>query len=1304
MKALWVPVLCLILSVQPCKGRSVKSSIPCWSQCCRKKFLSMPNTGISQRNFHRMELRGGSVRELGAFSTQLLESDLQLADSPKDVIAVLKKHKNETFESITNKYILEKLLATLTDLWEEQDAWQWFGTIRRILARVRAMCRGWEKPQSIRRILMNLSHIMRILSGNTCFKQDCLEILHMQNAMCQKLLEDNRKCDGECLADIVSALAATAFAHFNATQRGVDDFPDIRRACKAMLQRFVDLPSVTVTDVSKTMWACSVLQCLDLPASCYLSRRLLKDEFTDLEPSDMIDLIWSLTTPVQPDIGQINVTQINNDKFCRVANETFAAQKPIFLSCNHTLRLQMKAVSAIQNSTDALDMADVFDLFQRIPLIYCNLPFKDEKLKNILCIALQNLCKTIFRCKERTSNFVTPLRLFFMVSYSSIILSACERGFEANDWHSTNSLFILMDLEASDSIVNRKPNYLVEYTALSLNKASKALFQYFDHEVVEDINNDDVIKLAAILLFQETSLQGKSFSKMILENLVNDRRLKVMSFCQLSHVIEIIGLSLTSNAFARKILQFQENDLSICLHTFSNLLQNFSIEAIREGDKSVISRFVRNLGLVSEIQFLDRWSNCLEFCYQLVDLVFSKILKSVRLEHLSIDDIRHISYGIARLHRNFPHLFDPDASQMQTLMVEHIQQMLCDFQHKVKQNFKVGSFDRRSMLAGIFVLEAMAETGCSAPFHFLEQVADYLSDKQTNADFHLTPALSTSLLWSYAKYDSADIRILGAVLNSFEHPSKFRCLRPNQVLQLIESISKMSQLVECSDISIHSRDRQGHRPIQASKCLRQLLEARPHQHPVDPDAPDDSENAIEWAATTSWSGPLQNVPAGEDVQDIDLQTGPHSERKSAWKIILGDDPTIIDRYPASKSGVENEGREGDKVSSVYHPYISNTLLPIENEHAQNLNTVISNSRSIHGHFLGLEGIQGLLKSLSELTFQHVKLSNLTRYTLSQVVRMAVSHSVTCFESDEACNFILFHIMQHRNNLTTSECLDVLWSFTYMKAKFGSSSWQEMELFLSALINQEGTNANRVMTMGPDDLILFATCVSAHRNSDVGNEAMHWVKQRVLLPEFLRMLDEEQAMQLIWAITWHGSMDDLVHSSIQDAMALRQSLRTARVQENMATRLREILEEDDGLESSQYPAWSNETKAIDLIQSQILWNTDHNERREFVQNSDDSKCIICSEKSPQVLIQKSCIHSFGDIPKIDIFKSVSPGLRTCPLEFFSCFDDRVCNCRPQTCRECIALWVLTCFKKGMFPTCPTCRVKFCLADVVECREK
>ena len=75
-----------------------------------------------------------------------------------------------------------------------------------------------------------------------------------------------------------------------------------------------------------------------------------------------------------------------------------------------------------------------------------------------------------------------------------------------------------MDLEASDSIVNRKPNYLVEYTALCLNKASKALFQYFNHEVVEvnmnfvfstgyddllqDMNNDDVIKLAAILLFQ----------------------------------------------------------------------------------------------------------------------------------------------------------------------------------------------------------------------------------------------------------------------------------------------------------------------------------------------------------------------------------------------------------------------------------------------------------------------------------------------------------------------------------------------------------------------------------------------------------------------------------------------------------------------------------------------------------------------------------------------------------------------------------------------------------------------------------
>ena len=114
---------------------------------------------------------------------------------------------------------------------------------------------------------------------------------------------------------------------------------------------------------------------------------------------------------------------------------------------------------------------------------------------------------------------------------------------------------------------------------------------------------------------------------------------------------------------------------------------------------------------------------------------------------------------------------------MQTLMVEHMQQMcsacanlyklddtcgrLCDFQYIVNQKFSVGSFDRHSMLAGIFVLEAMAETGCSAPFHFLEQVADYLSDKQKNAvsyisskappapesyssqDFHLNPALST---------------------------------------------------------------------------------------------------------------------------------------------------------------------------------------------------------------------------------------------------------------------------------------------------------------------------------------------------------------------------------------------------------------------------------------------------------------------------------------------------------------------------------------------------------------------------------
>eukprot|EP00960_Hanusia_phi_P017981 528483-Hanusia_phi.AAC.4 len=592
--------------------------------------------------------------------------------------------------------------------------------------------------------------------------------------------------------------------------------------------------------------------------------------------------------------------------------------------------------------------------------------------------------------------------------------------------------------------------------------------------------------------------------------------------------------------------KYTENDLSVCFRAATNLLRTTSLEAVSLQDKS---RFVRNLGLISEIKELRQWLHFSQIFDELVGLVFSNVLKAEGLKESSANDILYFSDGIAR------------------------------------------------------------------------RVSNRNDDGRAN---------------------STDV---------------------------IESITRMSQLVGSSDISIHSRDRPGCRPTQASRYLRGVLEATRNQGPADAANSDDSEVVTRWATTTSWP---QNAQAAEGAEDKTLQAGRNARRKSAWKIILGEDPVIIDRYPASKSQVHDDEAEGQIMSSVYHPYISNTLLPIEKESAHHLNTEISNSRSVHGHFLGLQGIQGLLKSLSSMTLDHLRLSTLTQYSVSQ----------------------------SRLKLTASQCLDALWSFTFLKAKFGASSWQEMELIIACLLNEEETNVNRVMTMSPDDLILIA--VSALGSSDVGNEAMYWIKQRVLLPEFLRILDEQQAVELIWAITWHGSIDQLVLSAIQDAMAVRQSLRTARVQENMETRLREILQEDDGLVPSDFPAGSNETEAIDLIRSQILWNSRSLPRQEALAKSDDTKCIICSEESPQVHIRKTCTSCFGQISKIDLFKSVSPGLRACPLEFFSCFDDRTCKCRPQICLDCIALWVWTCFKKGTFPTCPTCRVKFCLADVVESR--
>eukprot|EP00960_Hanusia_phi_P017980 528483-Hanusia_phi.AAC.3 len=220
--------------------------------------------------------------------------------------------------------------------------------------------------------------------------------------------------------------AASAYAHINATQQKREDFQNFEPVCKAILRRFVALPNVASADVRfRFFWA--FLCALTSHSLHLLEALILSVDFQDLEPSYIIDLIWSLTQE-QPVTKQIEHPLIANDAVCEATSKLSSANRPIFLSCNHTMKLQKRAAIAIQKTADALDMADVVDLFKRIPLIYCYLSGKgDDKLKDVLCLAFQTLCKKVFHYKDNSPKDSNRLHLFFIISYASIVLSACER-------------------------------------------------------------------------------------------------------------------------------------------------------------------------------------------------------------------------------------------------------------------------------------------------------------------------------------------------------------------------------------------------------------------------------------------------------------------------------------------------------------------------------------------------------------------------------------------------------------------------------------------------------------------------------------------------------------------------------------------------------------------------------------------------------------------------------------------------------------------------------------------------------------
>ena len=73
--------------------------------------------------------------------------------------------------------------------------------------------------------------------------------------------------------------------------------------------------------------------------------------------------------------------------------------------------------------------------------------------------------------------------------------------------------------------------------------------------------------------------------------------------------------------------------------------------------------------------------------------------------------------------------------------------------------------------------------------------------------------------------------------------------------------------------------------------------------------------------------------------------------------------------------------------------------------------------------------------------------------------------------------------------------------------------------------------------------------------------------------------------------------------------------------------------------------------------------------------------------------EDCVVQCGAKVQVKFIKRCNPemcgGLAKC------CADRRHCFCRPNMCFACIAKW----FKDEEKTTCPTCRVEFCMHDVV-----
>jgi len=93
-------------------------------------------------------------------------------------------------------------------------------------------------------------------------------------------------------------------------------------------------------------------------------------------------------------------------------------------------------------------------------------------------------------------------------------------------------------------------------------------------------------------------------------------------------------------------------------------------------------------------------------------------------------------------------------------------------------------------------------------------------------------------------------------------------------------------------------------------------------------------------------------------------------------------------------------------------------------------------------------------------------------------------------------------------------------------------------------------------------------------------------------------------------------------------------------------------------------------------------------------------VMCGEKVGVKVVKRCSPEMVGDPnPNPNPNSNPNPNWRCSPEMAgglsFTCEDRRDCFCEPTMCLSCMAKW----FGESDHTSCPTCRIKFCMHDVV-----